>query len=115
MTTQLWPLCRVGTLLIASAPAIAAPPTEPVDPPSIELLEYLAEFERSGDGELLDPLDMQREGTDDVSVTTSANATRIPVLDSVPMVSMSRRDLSCCKAQNQMGKLASTGSGGPDR
>ena len=31
------------------------------EPPSIELLEYLAEFEMAGDGRLLDPLDMQRD------------------------------------------------------
>ena len=65
MNAPLWTLRWLGPLLIAAAPATAAPPTEPVDPPTIELLEYLAEFELTGDGHLLDPLDMQRNKQDE--------------------------------------------------
>ena len=65
MNDRPWPLRWVGPLLIAAAPTTAAPPAGPVDPPSIELLEYLAEFELASDGRLLDPLDMQRDNHDE--------------------------------------------------
>ena len=61
MNDRPWPLRWVGPMLIAAAPTTAAPQAAPVEPPSIELLEYLAEFEMAGDGRLLDPLDMQRD------------------------------------------------------
>ena len=56
-------------MLIAAAPTTAAPPAAPVEPPSIELLEYLAEFEPAEDGRLLDPLDMQRAPRDEDRVS----------------------------------------------
>ena len=64
MNGRSWPLRWVGPMLIAAAPTTAAPPAAPVEPPSIELLEYLAEFEQDSDGRLLDPLDMQHDNRD---------------------------------------------------
>jgi len=69
MNGRTWPLRWVGPLLIAAAPTNAAPPAGPVDLPSIELLEYLAEFEPAEDGRLLDPLDMQRAPRDEDRVS----------------------------------------------
>lgn len=73
-----WPLRWFGPLLIAAVPADAAPPTETSDPPSIELLEYLAEFELDNDGRLLDPLEMQRDSRDQdpAAPTTSRSSPR---------------------------------------
>lgn len=65
MNRRRWPLRWVGPLLIAATPATAAPPTGFDEPPSIELLEYLAEFELDDDGRLLDPLELQRKPSDD--------------------------------------------------
>ncbi len=71
-----WPLRWFGPLLIATAPADAAPPTDSPDPPSIELLEYLAEFELDNDGRLLDPLDMRRDSRDqDTATPTPSRST----------------------------------------
>ncbi len=76
MKSAPWPLRWFGPLLIATAPAGAAPPTAAPDPPSIELLEYLAEFELDGDGRLLDPLDMQRDSRDqDTPPPTTSRST----------------------------------------
>lgn len=71
-----WPLRWFGPLLIATVQAEAAAPTESAGPPSIELLEYLAEFELDGDGRLLDPLDMQRDSRDqDTPPPTTSRST----------------------------------------
>lgn len=65
MNGQPWPLRWFGPLLIAATPVTAAPATGSGEPPSIELLEYLAEFELDDDGRLLDPLEEQRNSRDD--------------------------------------------------
>ena len=57
-------LAHVALMLAAAANA-SGPREETADMPSLELLEYLAEFERSDDGRLLDPLDLERESDDD--------------------------------------------------
>ena len=64
MNSASWPLRWVAPLLMASVPTGAAQPSEVPDPPSIELLEYLAEFEQDSDGRLLDPLDVQHDNRD---------------------------------------------------
>lgn len=54
--------------LLCPATTVSAGDAEPGsdDLPSIELLEYLAEFEALADGRLLDPLDLQRDTGDEL-------------------------------------------------
>ncbi|MDJ0740827.1 MAG: hypothetical protein QNJ91_14020 [Gammaproteobacteria bacterium] len=58
------PCLLVCAALLFALPALAGDtPAEEDDVPSLELLEYLAAFERDDDGRLVDPLDMQRDPT----------------------------------------------------
>lgn len=67
-----WRVCLLIVLSGAGQQAVATPPANNYsldqDPtlralPSIELLEYLAEFEAAADGTLMDPVDLQQHGT----------------------------------------------------
>lgn len=59
--------CCIAVLFgpTALAQAMEANDRTTVDAPTVELLEYLAEFEPLDDGRLLDPLDLRRPPADD--------------------------------------------------
>lgn len=61
MTARTPCLLACGALLFGTPLLAGDAPAEADDMPSLELLEYLAAFERDDDGRLLDPLDMQRD------------------------------------------------------